>query len=159
MSVIIQQKQAAEALGVTPRTLRDWQNVDGFPDCSRGYDVEAIRTWRQANERKGSEPERVAKQIKLGVLAEKLKQMQLRTKKDQLDLDAKEGTLLPRKAIEQSAAVLLSALGDWCEQLPDLVAAIVSKKDQRKVRDRLKTELDARREQLADDLKALGGSS
>jgi hypothetical protein len=160
MPLVARQTEAALRLGVTPRTLRDWRQLDGFPDCTRGYDLEAIQRWRQAHERKGSEAADAARKLKLAITAEKLRQMQLRTRREQLDLELKEGTLLPRKAVEQSVAVLLSALGDWCDQLPDLIAAICpNQRTAAKVRARLQQELDRRRAQLADDLKALGGTT
>lgn len=160
MPLIEQQTEAAARLKVTTRTLRDWRLVEGFPNCDAGYDLEAIQAWRRENERKGSESADAGKKISLGIKAEKLRQMQLRTKRDQLDLEAKEATLLPRKAVEQTAAEILSRLGDWCEQLPDLIAQICpNKRSAEKVRAYLKKELDKRREQMAHALKSLPSGS
>jgi len=160
MPLIVQQKEAAELLGVSSRTLRDWQaarDENGFPDCSSGYETEAINAWRRDNQRKGSETSEAAKNIKLGTAAEKMKQARFDTRLKEMEVGKEEGTLLPRKAVEQSAAVILSSLGDWCEQLPDLIAQICpNKKSAEKVRTRLKSELDRRREQMADDLVSLG---
>lgn len=159
MPLISHQVEAAEQLGITPRSLRNWIEEPGFPDCSAGYDVAAIRAWREAHERKGSEPEVATKRLKLALLAEKLKQAQIETRQSQLTLESKEKTLLPRQAIERSAAVILSGLVDACEQIPDLAAGLVSKKDQAKVRAFLKRELDEMRRRIAADLRALPGES
>lgn len=44
----LNQLDASKALGCTARSLRDWSKLSGFPDCSRGYNVEAIRVWLAA---------------------------------------------------------------------------------------------------------------
>jgi hypothetical protein len=155
MPVISQQTEAADYLGVTPRTLRDWSNQPGFPDSAKGYDTEAIEAWREREQRKGSTEDQTAKKLKLALTAERLKQAQIQTRRDQLELEKREGTLLPRKGVEESMAVILSSLVDWTEQLPDLIAAIVPADTQAKVRDRLRTELEERRVQLAGELRSL----
>lgn len=159
MPIVAQQTDAADLLGVTPRTLRDWMRIPGFPDCASGYHIEAIRQWQESNARKGSEPEDAMRKLKLALQAEKLKQAQIETRDAQLRLEAKEKTLLPRQAVERSAAVILSGLVDTCEQLPDLVAAIVSKQEQAKVREFIKRELTELRMRIAADLRALPGES
>lgn len=159
MPLVAQQTDAAEQLGITTRTLRDWMRLPGFPDCSGGYNVGSIRQWQESNARKGSEPEDAYRKIKLATAAEKLKQAQIETRDSQLRLEAKEKTLLPRQAIERSAAVILSGLVDTCEQLPDLVAALVSKSEQAKVREFIKRELTELRVRIAADLRALPGES
>ena len=97
--------------------------------------------------------------IKDTLISELLKQAQIETRDAQLRLEAKEKTLLPRQAVERSAAVILSGLVDTCEQLPDLVAAIVSKHEQAKVREFIKRELTELRMRIAADLRALPGES
>lgn len=160
MPLIQQQNEAALRLGISPRTLRDWRQLPGFPDCTAGYDLEAIHAWRREYERKGAESHETARKLKLGIAAEKLRQMQIRTRREQLELELKEGTLLPRKAVEQTVAVILSSLADWCDQLPDLIAPICpNRRSAERIRERLKAELDARREQLAEDLKAISQTS
>lgn len=46
------QVAAAAELKVTPRSLRDWAKKPGFPDCSKGYDLTAIRAWRDSRRRR-----------------------------------------------------------------------------------------------------------
>lgn len=157
--LVTQQKQAAELLDVSPRTLRDWSALDGFPDCSSGYDIEAIREWREEHERKGSQQSETAKKLKLAISGEKLRQAQLQTRQMQIDLERKEGLLIPRKGVEQSAAVAMANLADWCEQFPDIAISQLPKKYQAKMRAIWKKLLDDGRRQLASQLRALSQDS
>lgn len=159
MPLISQQTEAAESLDVSARTLRDWSRLPGFPDSSRGYDIAAIQQWRQENERKGSESDSATKKLKLALLAEKVKQASVDTKLANLKLETAEGTLIPRKGVEQTAQIILSSLSEWCDQLPDLIAAQLPKKYQAAVAKDLKRELDKRRVELASELKSLPGDS
>jgi transposase-like protein len=152
---VAEQKEAARRLGITPRALRDWAKEPGFPDWSAGYDLQAIRRWRDQHGRKGSDDDGTSRKLKLAIAAEKLRQAKLETRKRELDLQTKEGQLLPRQAVETFASTLLSALADWCEQLPDLIAGELPKKHGAKIAARLTRELHQCREQLAEDLKRL----
>lgn len=159
MPVFTQQVDAAKSLGITPRSLREWEKEPDFPDCSRGYNTEAIQQWRQENDRKGSEVDSTKKRIQIGILAEKMKQAAIKTKMDTLAMEAAEGKLIPRKGVEQTAQIILSSLSEWCDQLPDLIAAQLPKKYQAAVAKDLKRELDKRRVELASELKSLPGDS
>lgn len=159
MPVIQQQVEAADILDVSARTLRDWSRLPGFPDCSTGYDTDAIQRWRQDNERKGSESDSTSKKLKLALLAEKLKQASVETKLASLKLETAEGTLIPRKGVELTAQVILSSLSEWCDQLPDLISGILPKKHRQVVANELKRELDKRRVELAAELRSLPGDS
>lgn len=154
MTIVQEQKEAAEKLNVTARTIRDWrdQHAD-FPDCSRGYDVDAIRAWIDRLAKKGSDRGTQMLTIKLARAAEALKRDKIRTRKEDLALQVQEGELLPRPGYELFLANILSGLADWCEQLPDLLAGECCKKCKPALGPRIKAELDRRREQLADDLK------
>lgn len=152
--IVIEQKEAADRLGVTARTIRDWRDQHSdFPDCSAGYDLDAITAWRDRLAKKGSEDGDAARKLKLARQAEALKRDRLRTRDAELDIAEREKELLPRPTWELFAANLLSGLADWCEQLPDLIAGQCCKKCQKTLGDRIKKELDRRREQLAEDLK------
>jgi hypothetical protein len=153
MELVTEQTAAAALLGVTTRTLRDWSTEDGFPTNPGGYDITAINNWREDNQRKGASLAEKVRAIKAGIQSEKLRQMKLDTAKRQLEQDVREEKLLPRESWEQFAALLLSGLADWCEQLPDLIAAEVPKKDQPRIRKRMQNELNSMRSHLADELR------
>ena len=73
MAIIQLRKDAANLLGITPRQLGEWKHEDGFPDCSNGYDVDAIAKWREERNRKGSAKSEIDQQLRRALLAEKLK--------------------------------------------------------------------------------------
>lgn len=149
-------KEAAALLGVTPPALGDWVKEPWFPADGKtpaGWNVTAIRTARDAMGRKGSEQSDQAKRIKLAREAEKLKQDQIKTRKETLKLKEQEGELLPRRGWELFAAELLTAFTDWCDQLPDLIAAGEPKKGRKRLKQRLKAEFDLKRRELRDELE------
>lgn len=151
--VIHEQKRAAAAIPISDRALREWEKVPGFPDFSNGYDIEAIRAWRDQHERKGSAEDKQTQTINRAM---KLKQLSILTRKDrQLELAnmAKEGELLDRRVYEAFVASLLAGIGDWCEQLPGLLVAEVPAKYGKKLQERAEEELRKMRQQLAEDLK------
>lgn len=154
MPIIIEQKEAARVLGVTDRTLREWRtDHPDFPDCSAGYDTDAITAWRDAHAKKGSETDSAMLKLKLAQKAEELKQARIETQTKEHKLKVTEGELLPRPAYELFLATILASHADWCEQLPDLLAGDCCKKCKKSLAERVKKELDRRREQLAEDLK------
>jgi hypothetical protein len=153
--IVTEQKQAARILGVTPRTIRDWMRdyPSEVPDTSAGYDIDAWRKFRESHGKKGSPEGEQLRKLKLARQAEALKRDRVKTRHDELNLEVKEGGLLPRPTWELFGANLLSGLADWCEQLPDLIAAQCCKKCGKTIGERLKKELNKRREQLAEDLR------
>lgn len=154
MPIVKEQKEAAQILDVTPRTIRDWREAHpDFPDCSNGYDTDAIEAWRQKLAKKGSEEGEQIRKVKLALGLEALKRERIATRRDENRLKAEEGEYLPRPTYELFGANLLSGLADWCEQIPDLIAGQCCKKCAKTIGERLKKELDRRREQLAEDLK------
>ena len=153
MAIIQLRKDAADLLGITPRQLGEWKHEDGFPDCSNGYDVDAIAKWREERNRKGSAKSEVDQQLRRAMLVEKLKREKQKNYLDKLAIDEAEGQLLKREFVERFIAGLLSGLGDWCEQLPGLMEAELPAKYGKKLRARLESELRRMRDQMADDLK------
>ena len=146
--LIIEQADAARRLGVTDRQLRNWLREPGFPGISRGYDLAAIRAWIEERGRKGSDQDGASKRIRLARDAERLQIEQCRRQQAELDLRERQRELLPRRGWELFAATLLTQLGDWCDQLPDLVGGVCPKQHRRRIADRLRQELDARRVSL-----------
>ncbi|HUG89250.1 MAG TPA: hypothetical protein VML55_00345 [Planctomycetaceae bacterium] len=162
MPVVRTRQEAAEILGITPRVLSLWARDTWFPadateQDGRGrrinWNTDAIAAARDAMGRKGSEPAETARRLKLATDQEKLKQAELATRSREIDLAVKEGALIPRYAVELHFATLLTELGDWCNQIPDLVSADVCRKCRRKLRARVADELNRRRHELAAELQ------
>lgn len=153
--IVQEQKEAAEIIGVTPRTLRDWKRdyPEEFPDCSEGYNIEALEAFRDEFAKKGSEGGSTLHKLKVGRQAEALKRDRIRTQREEYSLRLQEEELLPRQVWNIFASNLLAGLSDAAEQLPDLISGDCCKKCQKTVADRIKAELNRWREQLADDLK------
>lgn len=145
------QKQAAEQLGVTDRALRDWMHKPGFPDWSAGYDVDAIRAWADELRLKGSIESEADADLRRKLEVEKLEQERIKTQQLRHKLAVQEGELLPRRAWELFAATVLTSLGDWCEQLPSIIAGVVPAAHRDGVRKRLAQELDDRRKDLREE--------
>lgn len=150
--LVLEQKEAARRLGITSRALRDWMQDPGFPDWSAGYDISAIKRWRDDRGRKGSDLDGKADAVRLATNLQKLEQAKTTSRLLNLKLEREEAKLLPRQAIEVFHATVLSGLADWCEQLPDLIAQILPPEHRETIRERLRDELATRREQLADEL-------
>lgn len=153
--IVTEQKEAARILGVTARTLRDWRRAypDEFPDTSAGYNIEVLKEFQKSLSLKGSEHGDRMRMVKLAREAVKLQREKIAVRREERALQTQEGGLLPRSSFELFVANVLSGFGDWCEQLPDLIAGGCCKKCQRSIGPRIKAELDRRREQLAEDLK------
>jgi len=151
--VVLEQKSAAKALGITDRALREWIKQPGFPDITAGYDLDAIKTWRESQQKKGSvqteQNEMINRAIKLAKLDEIKKKNQLLD----LQIAEEEGRLLPRLLYEGFIASLLAGVGDFMDQLPVLVEGEVPQKYRSRLRSRLEEELRALRDRLAEDLK------
>lgn len=150
------QKVAAEELGVTATALRQWMAQPGFPDCSAGFDLAAIRAWRQERGKKGSEAGETVDRLKTALLAQRVRREKVRADREERHALVDAGELLPRQKWELFAALLLTNLGDAFDQLPDLIAAICCPDCGRKVHARLAEELDARRNEIAEELRRGG---
>lgn len=159
--IVATRKEAARLLGVTERQLGSWVHEPWFPagavgadarGNNRDWNVRAIRAARDAMGRKGSDLADTAQKLKLKTDHEKLKQAQIKTQAEELKLRQQQGELIRRDALELFASTLLTSLGDWCDQLPDLIAAEVPRKYRTALKERLRTELDARRTAAAAEL-------
>src|SRR5262245_44365759 len=128
--VVQEQKEAARIIGVTARTLRDWMRdyPDEVPDTRAGYEIDEWKAFAQTHGKKGSKEGETLRKLKVARQAEALKRDRVKTRHDELNLEVKEGGLLPRPTWELFGANLLSGLADWCEQIPDLIAGQCCKK-------------------------------
>jgi len=141
--------QAAEQLGVTTRQFQNWLNEPWFPHSAKtpgGWDIDAIAAARDAQGLKGGTESVLRSKLRDARAAEQLKRDRLRTQRDELALRRETGELIPRAALELFASTLLTELGDWCETLPVLAARLVPRTAAKRVREKLKSELDQRRQ-------------
>ncbi len=157
--IIKEQKEAARLLDVTDRQLRNWRREDDFPDCSSGYDLAAIREWRDRHERTGSAERDAASKLQTALKREKLEQEQIKTEEARLRLAEKQGTLIDRATVELAIAEILTKHGEWCTQLPDILRGKCCKQCRERVPPSLAAELDTRRNDLANALANLRSSS
>lgn len=158
------QKAAAKALGVSAKTLQTWQEEPWFPAKGRtkdGYDVAAIDRARKLNGRKGSDPQRSSRSDQLGQLkvareAQRLKREQIACERDSLALRRECHEVIDRRSLELFASTFLTDFGDWCDQLPDVIAVKsgVPAKHRKAVSRTLKEALDGRRQQMKETLEA-----
>jgi hypothetical protein len=153
--IVAEQKQAAKALGISDRALRLWMREASFPDVSRGYDLAAIRAWRETNKRSGSEAREQAQQLHLALKKEKVAQEAIKTAQMERKLAEQEGELLPRETQELAIAQIGTKSGDCLDQMPDLIFGACCKNCRERVAKRLKEELDRWRSDLAESLKNL----
>ena len=153
LMVVKTRKEAAAALEITERALGDWKKQPGFPDSSKGYDLDKIKVWREEHQRKGSAKDDTLIELNRQIKEEQLEALKLKRRSVLLEIDEAEGKLLPRAKYELFIAGLLAGIGDWCEQLPNLIEPLVPAKQAATVRDRLAAELRKMRDRLADDLK------
>lgn len=149
--IVREQKEAARLLGITDRGLRDWMKKPGFPDWSAGYNVDAIRAWADDLRLKGSLESEAEAEIHRQLEIEKLEQERIKTLQLRHKLAVQEHELLPRRGWELFAATLMTSLGDWCEQLPDIIAGVCTDDCREGVRKRLADELDDRRDDLREE--------
>jgi hypothetical protein len=107
-------------LGITPRTLQRDMKDPGFPDCSAGYDVEAIREYRQSRTRPETDARDEARELDLQTKRHRKEQERLKAEKMRHQLEEYEGELLPRRTVEFAITSILLRIGDWANQLPEL---------------------------------------
>lgn len=155
------QGDAAKELGVSDRTLQRWEKATWFPTNGKtkaGYDVESIAAARPKSDQPSNEESplrakaREAEHVKTIYEGTRAK---IRCETEELKLRTAQGELIPRHGIEQSYADLLTGIADWCEQLPDLFASMLSipRKHHAACRELLCRLLAERQRELRDDLE------
>ena len=154
-TLIREQKEAARALGTSDRNLRLWLREPTFPDCAAGYDLAAIKQWRDENKRAGSEARQDAHDLQTALKREKLVEAEIKNQQSRLKLAEREGELLPRETLERALSMIATKACDGLDQLPDLIRGECSKKDRDRVAARLKKELDKWRTDLSTELESL----
>jgi hypothetical protein len=153
--VLQDQAAAARRLGISTRTLQRYAKDPGFPDCSAGYDVAAIRQWEALHGKSKGESRNKAVELDLRTKHWRAKQERLKARRMQVQLDEQEGELLPRPAVELAIAQILTTLSDWADQLPDLIGMQCCRKCRDRVEQRLKSEFHSGQETAANLLAAI----
>ena len=151
--VVASQKEAAEKLGITDRALRQWVKEDGFPDCSAGYDVAAIRTWREALGRKGSTVDRRVKRLKLRALREQVRIKTAEADKREREENEAKGNILNRETYELYVIECEQKARDRLLRLPKLLCRCVPKKFHATLQREADSELRKILEELVRDLE------
>lgn len=150
------QKAAAKQFGVQPSSFREWMKEPGFPDCSTGYDIDAIKRWRDANQRKGAELTEGLKKLSAAIKGEELKQARIDTETKSLKLDRLRGDLYPKVAAHLAISTALTTVSDLLEQWLDTipVRSGVPEEYVEPLKDRLQAEFDSGRQRIEDEIKA-----
>lgn len=116
-NLVPEQTEAARLLGVSTRTLRNWMDVAGFPDCSSGYDLRQIREWRDEQQKKGSLPDEKRLEDNARQHAAKTRSLEAKAVLDELALAEKQGLLVPRDLVIELLAVLATMIRDTSREL------------------------------------------
>lgn len=120
--------EAAVALGVSERTLDRWRIEDGFPVSENGYDIDAIKDWRDARHlreasasREQDSLEQSIRELKLKALQSKNRLLQLRIEEHGKDLPPTGGSHVESLA----RAKLFSALAELVDVVTKRFGVIV----------------------------------
>jgi hypothetical protein len=140
---------AAAALGINPRTLKEWFTDPECPREKGRYDVEAIRQWRDATRKPVAPAGARAKWETRKARAEALTR--------ELELRARSGQLI---RVDQAAQVIKQHIAEvvtHLDQLPDFaVAGVRLPPDARKrVHGRIKTKVNQLRSTLERSQRSL----
>ena len=131
--IVASQKRAAALLGITDRNLRFWMQEPGFPDCRGGYNLPAIRAWREVHERKGSQTGAQGTQLNQAL---KLQQFRLsKAKADRAEREERERQkdILSRAEAETTIMEIITTARDLLAGLPKKLARSVPPKHQRRL--------------------------
>lgn len=150
------QKAAAKQFGIQASSFREWMKEPGFPDVSLGYDIDAIKRWRDANQKKGAELTEGLKKLSAAIKGEELKQARIETETKSLKLDRLRGDLYPKVAAHLAISTALTTMSDlleqWLETIP--VRSGVPEQFVQPLKSRLQDEFDSGRQRIEDEIKA-----
>jgi hypothetical protein len=152
------QATVCRRLGITTRSLQRYMKDPGFPDCSAGYNLPAIREWQALHAKPITQARSAAIELDLRTKRWKEKRERIRARKEQLQIEQLEGELLPRRTFELAIAQILTRIGDWAEQLPELIRGECCEVCRDKIEGLLRKELNAERQTAANDLSNLDAS-
>ena len=144
--------EVARFAGVSTTTVRKEWVSRGMPGEAGAYPLDQIFQWRVKYERDRADEKRSA--LKDALAAEKLQRDRLQTRREALRLQREEGTLIKRAGIELYISEFNTRFGDWCDQVPDIIARLLPPKWQKPLRDALKQEFESRRVAMRAELEA-----
>lgn len=157
MPFVTVQREAADLLGIAASSLREWMKQPGFPDTTIGYDIDKIKAWRDAHDKKNAELPGKLAQIKARITAEELRQALIETETKQIKLDRLKKDVYPAIAAHRTISMSLTTISDlldqWLETIP--VRSGVPEEYQAGLRERLKAEFNAGRQRIEDEIMAL----
>jgi DNA-binding transcriptional MerR regulator len=153
--IVQTQLEAAQRLGVEDRTLRRWMKNPGFPECSAGFDIQAIRAFLAHQNKPAAELRSEYLEHDVSIKRDRAEQERIKTANMRHEFLENEKQLLPRRAVELSIALILTRLRDWAEQLPDLVDGHCCRKCRPALGKHLKEELGRVQTEAARDLANL----
>lgn len=154
-TLIATQGEAARLLGIATRTLRLWEAEEWFPKDGRtpaGWNVDKIKSARDANDRKGSpgsgdKEDRKRQRDETDLAIKKQILAQETMKRQNL-----EGSLFPRAAVELVHSTILTQIGDVFDELPDLIGRLAAPSERKAVETELRRRGNAFREALEKQL-------
>lgn len=140
--IIKERKEAAKVLGISPRWFGEWKKLDGFPDCSHGYDIDAIEAWRDENGFKGSDLAEEAKKLKVEITAQKLRIETARADAAERAEQAAKGNILPRDEFETAVAEIIAIARDRFRGLGKEACKLAPKSLHNKLRKSIDQDVD-----------------
>src|ERR1051326_4469132 len=152
-ALVTSRKEAAQQLDVTERQLGNWKKEPGFPDCSQGYDLDAIRKWRETNARKGSKEGKLLRRLKAAGLRQQLRIRRAEADRiERRELEA-QGNILNRDVYELFLIESQQKARDRLLRLPKLLCANLPAKFHRTLQAEADKEIRKVLIELARDLE------
>lgn len=119
------QKQAAEALGYSVKSLQTWRKEPGFPDVSKGWDVAKIRSWLKERSRKIPEDEAAGRKLNLAYKAAQVRKIAAEASRKEREEEEAKGNLLRRDKYEAFLAEVTALFRGRLYAIPKQIAALV----------------------------------
>ena len=138
MPIYEMQKDAAAHFDITSSALRQWMKRPGFPDCSRGYDTDAIEAFQQTHNLKGSKIAEQAQTLKLAKLAGEVREQKAKADRlERLEEEAR-GNILRRDEYLLACTEATTVARDMLLALVERIPKLVPKKYQPAVREEVR---------------------
>lgn len=128
-------KDVAKALGVTPRSLRDWEKKPGFPRVAtwNAAAVAKVREWMEQQDAKGSDGGKIDRDLSRAIKGQKLRMIKAQADAAELKNQIAAGNLLPRDEYLSFCSEVITLTRDRLIAIPKRVAKSVPKKYQRQL--------------------------
>lgn len=128
-------KDVADALGITSRSLRDWEKKPGFPKITRWDDsaIKTVRAWMEQESTKNSDGGKIDRDLTRAIKAQKLRQIKAAADAAELKNQIATGNLLPLDEYLSFCSEVITLTRDRLRAIPKRVAKSVPKKYQRQL--------------------------